>query len=476
MRPAKSKERRSALQRHQAELSVIENTLRNRTANTKNLEMLIQDLEIHQVELQTQNEELRRSQIETEDARRKYSDLYDFAPIGYFTLDAQGVILEANLTGAALLGLSRRELARRGFRRFVKQEDQETFLNFCRQVFEGIKVRTCELKLWRRSGDSLDARLTGIALEDGDGQRLCQVAVSDVSDWKEAQRAIEQAHRELEIRMQERTAVLAQLQERSLALKESNDLLEVQIQERRRAEEQASRQRQQMEGLSRQLLRLQEVVRHRLALDLHDQLGQVLTGIRLNLQRVQRERDAAKAGERLADTISMLDGALGQVRQWSFDLRPPLLDDLGLVPALRWYLDSRVREFVIPHLKAPRREKRFPPEVETTCFRVAQEALTNVVRHAKATHVWIECGHTARKLQLGIRDDGVGFDVVATQSRAAGGASLGLLGMQERVRLCGGSLEIKSSPGAGAEVVATIPLIDNKTHLQPVKERRKRPR
>jgi PAS domain S-box-containing protein len=434
--------------------------------------MLIQDLEIHQVELQAQNEELRRSQIETEEARRKYSDLYDFAPIGYFTLDAQGVILEANLTGAALLGLNRRELIRRGFRRFVKQGDQEKFLNFSRQILEEIKVQTCEVKLWRRSGDSLDARLTGIALEDGDGQRLCQVAVSDVSDWKVAQRAIEQAQRELEIRMQERTTVLAQLQERSTALKQANDLLQVQMQERKRAEEQASRQSQQMEGLSRRLLRLQEVERHQLALDLHDQLGQVLTGIRLNLQRVQRESDATKAGVRLVEAIGMLDGALGQVRQWSFDLRPPLLDDLGLVSALRWYLDRRVREFVIPHLKAPRRDKRFPPEVETTCFRVAQEALTNVVRHAKATHVWIEFGQTARELQLSIRDDGVGFDVVAARSRAIGGGSLGLLGMQERVRLCGGSLEITSSLDAGARVLATIPLFESKTDRNEVKERR----
>ena len=434
--------------------------------------MLVQDLEIHQIELQAQNEELRRSQIETEEARRKYSNLYDFAPIGYFTLDALGMILEANLTGAALLGVNRRELLQRGLRRFVKQEDQKRFLNFCRQVLEETKVQTCELKLWRGSGASLDARLTGIALEDGEGQRLCQVALSDVSDWKEAQRAIERAQRELETRMQERTVVLAQLQERSTALKQANDSLRVQMQERKRAEEQASRQSQQMEGLSRRLLRLQEVERHQLALDLHDQLGQVLTGIRLNLQRVQRERDATKAGARLAEAIGMLDGALGQVRQWSFDLRPPLLDDLGLVSALRWYLDRQVREFVVPYLKAPHREKRFPSEVETTCFRVAQEALTNVVRHAKATHVWIEIGHTTRELQLGIRDDGVGFDVVAAQNRAAGGGSLGLLGMQERVRLCGGRLDITSSPAAGAKLLATIPLIGSTTDRQEVNEQR----
>jgi len=458
--------------RRVAQVSARGNTLRSGSAKARSLEMLVQDLEIHQIELQTQNEELRRSQIEIDEARRKYSDLYDFAPIGYFTLDARGVILEANLTGAALLGVNRRELLQRGLRRYVKQEDQETFLNFCRRVLEETKVQTCELKLWRKSGSSLDARLTGIALEDGEGQRHCQVAVSDVSDWKEAQRAIEQAQRELEIRMQERTLVLAQLEERSAALKQSNDSLHVQMQERQRAEAQASRQSQQMEGLSRRLLKLQEVERHQLALDLHDQLGQVLTGIRLHLQRVQRERDATKAGARLTEAIGMLDGALGQVRQWSFDLRPPLLDDLGLASALRWYLDGRIREFVIPHLKTPRQEKRFPTEVETTLFRVAQEALTNVVRHAKARNVWIELRQGKNELQLAIRDDGVGFDVAAAQGRAVGGGSLGLLGMHERVRLCGGSLVISSSADSGTIVLATIPLVQSKPSGNGVKERR----
>ena len=457
MRPIKDK--RSAAPARRLADSLVRGTAKNGAGNSKTLEMLIQDLEMHQIELQTQNEELRRSQSETEEARRKYADLYDFAPIGYFTLNAEGMILEVNLTGAALLGMNRRGILQRALRRFVKQEDQSKFLNFCRKIQEEPKVHTCEVKLWRGNGEGLDARLTGIALEDGDGQRLCQVGVSDVSDWKEAQRAIEHAQRELENRMQERTLVLAQLEERSAALKKSNQALQVQMQERQHAEEQASRQSRQMEGLSRRLLKIQEVERHQLALDLHDQLGQVLTGIRLHLQRVQRDRDTTKAGTRLMEAIKMLDGALGQVRQWSFDLRPPLLDDLGLVSALRWYLDGRIREFVIPHLKAPRTEKRFPSEVETTFFRVAQEALTNVVRHAKAKNVWIKFRHSKTELRLEIRDDGVGFDVSAAQSRAVGGGSLGLLGMHERVRLCGGTLEISSLADSGTNVLATIPLL-----------------
>ncbi|HEX2523310.1 MAG TPA: ATP-binding protein, partial [Terriglobia bacterium] len=178
---------------------------------------------------------------------------------------------------------------------------------------------------------------------------------------------------------------------------------------------------------------------------------------RLNLQRVQRE-GVRKSGQRLTDAISMLDSALSQVRQWSFDLRPPLLDDLGLVAALRWYVDRQVRAFVIPHLKTPRREKRFSPEIEIACFRVAQEALTNVVRHSKAKHVWIELHEDGKGLTLGIKDDGVGFDVTVAQNRAVGGGSLGLLGMQERLRLCGGSAQITSTPGSGTSVLAVVPI------------------
>ena len=130
MPPTKSKERTAAPLRRQAELGVNGNTLRNGTANTKKLEMLIQNLETHQIELQTQNEESRRSHIETEEARHRYSDLYDFAPIGYFTLNTQGVILEANLTAAALLGVNRRGLVQRGLGRFVRGEDQKKICEF----------------------------------------------------------------------------------------------------------------------------------------------------------------------------------------------------------------------------------------------------------------------------------------------------------------------------------------------------------
>jgi signal transduction histidine kinase len=121
-------------------------------------------------------------------------------------------------------------------------------------------------------------------------------------------------------------------------------------------------------------------------------------------------------------------------------------------------VDERICEFVTPYLKGPRTEKRYPSEFETTFFRITQEALTNVIRHAKAKHVWINFRPNKLAVKLEIRDDGVGFDVDAAQSRASMGGSLGLLGMHERVRLCGGSLKISSSRNAGTRVLASIPL------------------
>ena len=137
----------------------------------------------------------------------------------------------------------------------------------------------------------------------------------------------------------------------------------------------------------------------------------------------------------LSETVASVEHALEQVRNLSLDLRPSLLDDLGLVAALRWYVarQTRLAGFVL-HFSADDLGGRLTPALETACFRVAQEALTNVVRHAQAHEVWVAL-HCQDELCLTIRDDGVGFNVAAAQARAAHGGSFGLLGMRERVAL-----------------------------------------
>jgi two-component system sensor histidine kinase UhpB len=218
---------------------------------------------------------------------------------------------------------------------------------------------------------------------------------------------------------------------------------------RKAAEEELARRARQLEILSRKLIEAQEAERRAVALELHDDLGQMLFGLKLSLQRSGRDE---------SESIALVDGAIGRMRDLVQALRPPLLDEFGLPAALSAYVEREARRAGLEfHLAIDPLEKRLPVTVEVTCFRVAQEALTNVIRHAQARVVDIELTQTKDRLQLIVRDDGRGFDVATARRRAAVGASHGLLSMQERVALVGGNLEIESTPGRGTSVRARLP-------------------
>jgi signal transduction histidine kinase len=212
---------------------------------------------------------------------------------------------------------------------------------------------------------------------------------------------------------------------------------------------------------SRQLIEAQEEERRRIARELHDQIGQVLTAVKMNLHTVQRVCNGTEEGAHIKDNLEAVDEALRLVRDLSVDLRPPLLDDLGLVTALRWYVDRYAKRTgiaaeVIVELDDP--NERFSRELETACFRIAQEALTNVVRHAHANDVWVSLRKEDAILILSVKDDGIGFDHEALQRRAPRAATLGLLGMQERAHAAGGVLEIHSRISKGTEIRLKLPL------------------
>jgi signal transduction histidine kinase len=225
--------------------------------------------------------------------------------------------------------------------------------------------------------------------------------------------------------------------------------------EQREAEHQ--RAEDVLQHLSRQLLEAQESERRAIARELHDELGQALQAIKINLQTARRFPQ--EGTQRLDDSIGIVDRTLQQVRNLSLDLRPALLDDLGLVAAVEWYVERQAQRVGFAwHIAADPLESRPHPTVETACFRVVQEALTNITRHARAQQVWVELQEHEAELLLVIRDDGVGFDVRAAQERAMHGASFGLLGIQERVELAGGHIEITSAPAHGTEIRARLPL------------------
>ncbi len=213
----------------------------------------------------------------------------------------------------------------------------------------------------------------------------------------------------------------------------------------------------QLKALSRHVLEAQEIERRRVAIELHDELGQSLTAIKINLQLSERFKDRSPL-ELNAENIRIVEDALQQVRRLAMALRPAMLDDLGLAPALQWIAKQTAERggFEV-QFQSTLIQGRAAAEIETACFRIVQEALTNIMRHAQARRVEISLRHDGDALVLCVRDDGSGFDLTAMRERAMAGDSLGMLGMQERATLLGGQLNIQSTPGQGSTVQLICP-------------------
>jgi len=237
-----------------------------------------------------------------------------------------------------------------------------------------------------------------------------------------------------------------------LAFDRMANALEFREGERRRAS-------QKLQIMSQRLVEVQESERRHLARELHDEIGQSLTVAEMNLQAALQTYKQSSMTRRLEDSIEAVERVLEQVHDLSLNLRPSMLDDLGLEPALRWYANRQASAAGLHvRFRADHLEERLDPIIDTECFRVAQEALTNVVRQAKAHHVTVNLERLDGELHVSVKDDGIGFDVSAHRDEAVRGASLGLLSMEERATLAGGGLKLESVLGEGTEVHAWFPL------------------
>lgn len=223
----------------------------------------------------------------------------------------------------------------------------------------------------------------------------------------------------------------------------------------------AVRQQQaHLRALTNKLTEVQERERRQLARELHDELGQSLTAIRMDLAVIEKALLAIATPqllERLQDAAQLTDQTLEQVRELSLDLRPPMLDDLGLAPTLRWYVKRyQSRTKIITSLTILGHERRLPMLIETALYRVLQEALTNVVRHADAGSVHLTLHYARTQIRATCEDDGRGFDVDAFFEQEVG--SMGLWSMRERVTLLNGTMQIDSTTGQGTQLAFAIPL------------------
>ena len=210
--------------------------------------------------------------------------------------------------------------------------------------------------------------------------------------------------------------------------------------------------------LSGRLLNAQEEERMRISRGLHDQIGQELTAIKIRLDTMAQSVQEPLQRARVLEIATAAGETLQRVRQISVDLRPPQLESLGLAAALRTHVERQTELGKTAMHFESAELPRMAADTEIRCFRVAQEALNNVLRHAKAANAWVRLSLEGDSLVLTIRDDGIGFDADALQRRAPGQGGIGLVGIRERMLLAGGTLDIRAEPGRGCTVTATFPV------------------
>jgi two-component system NarL family sensor kinase len=226
--------------------------------------------------------------------------------------------------------------------------------------------------------------------------------------------------------------------------------------------ETARRHESELRKLSQVRVQLQEDSLRSLSRELHDGVGQVLTAIKMDLGMIERATtaDPQELQSRVREVREQVTELLQEVRTMSQLLRPSMLDDFGLIPTLQWLAEKfTARTRIVVELQTPPAETRLPPAIEVLLYRVTQEALTNVVKHSRASHVDVVLEVTDHEASLTIADDGVGFDVERFRRTPAAGG-VGLLGMRERVAYYRGHIEFRSRPQAGMRIMLTIPIDD----------------
>ena len=358
---------------------------------------LLHELHVHQIELEIQNEELRRAQAELAGARDRFVDLYDFAPVGYFTLDAQGVIAEANLTGAAILGEERMPLLGGPLARFIHVRDRERWRRHLRHTLRHDGVQRIELLLQPRAVAPLHAQFDCLRVVAADARAVLRVTLTDITQRKLAE-------------VDRRIAIGA--------------------------------------------VDAREDERRSVARELHDELGQRLSALKMALASLRQDAGAAECGEQIDAMLVTLGDAVAMVRRIATDLRPLLLDDLGLNAAIDWLardaarrsgLDVRVR---IDDDAAPLGER-----TSTSVFRLVQEGLAQIASHARGRAVAIELQRRPDELVLVLEHDGTGWpepDVGASVEPAQR--------LRDRVHLLGGALRVDDAPDGARRITIHLPL------------------
>lgn len=414
--------------RREAERRVREaKALRGASPAEADIRALVHELEVHQVELEMQNEELLRTQAAAERVSQRYSDLFDFAPIGYYLVSPEGEILEINLAGAWLLGLQRSAVAKRRLGHWVAPEHRADFSEFCQRVLATETRQRCEIRILKAS-QTVEVLVEGTTTHDaGQYGRALRLAVIDITDRKRAEESLQLLNTELEQRVAERTVEL-----------------------QRRAE--------QLRRLAVEVIQAEEQARHRLAQVLHDQLQQLLVAATLKLGLMRRRTQ----DEQLLDTIGqirdLLDQSIAESRSLTVELCPPILHDRGLAGGLEW-LARRTEEKhgLATEIDVEPNGGAADEALRVFLFHAIRELLLNVVKHAETDRATIRVRATEdHQIRVEVSDRGRGFDT-AEPRNASTSSGFGMVSIHERLELLGGRMEVASIPGKGTQVTILVP-------------------
>lgn len=387
-----------------------------RDGQTRNVEVHVQPFDVHgrtryRVAMLDVTE-IRRANLALRRAADEMRDLYQNAPCGYHSLDPEGVVVQINDTELRWLGYAREEIVGR-----VKLT--ELMLEHCRAEFETAfallkergQVRDVQIEFRRRDGSVFPALLSATVLVDRHGQFLeSRASVFDIT-------------------------------------------------RRKLAEEEASRYALRLKGMATRAAEIQEAERHALARELHDRVGQNLTALNINLNIVKGALPPATTPiirTRLDDSLDLVDRTVESMRDVMTELRPAVLDDYGLAAMLHWYADDFSRRTGVPvGVAGEDPQPRLAPSVERTLFRIVQESLTNVAKHAAARQVTLQLEPEGGCFRLSIVDDGCGFDP-AILEHATNHHGWGLMIMRERAEAVGAQMRVESAAGQGSRVMIEV--------------------
>lgn len=425
-RPSESQTRIDTL-RQRAEATLAQYAREQTMPSPEEVQRLMHELEVYRIELEMQNEELRKNQGLLEESRDCYVDLYDFAPVGYVTLDDRGRIAAINLTATRMLQTERAFLIGKPFVFFVAKEDKDTFLAYRRKCLESTEQLTTKLSLQGVRGERRITQLDSIGFNQAEG-RFCRMTITDITGRAEAEEQIRGLNATLEQRVAERTAL-------------------------------AEQRTGQLQALAVELGLAEQRERRHLAQKLHDSLQQLLYAARLSLGTVRRRVTDPGILPAIEQAEELLTQSLAESRSLTTELSPPVLYDAGLVAALGWLARQfQEKQDLNVEVHVGDGIEPIAESIQAFLFEAVRELLFNAVKHAQTNKVWVEV--TAPQngfVHITITDQGAGFDPGCRQEADPDRGSFGLFSIRERLAALGGRLDIESAPGRGARITLAAP-------------------